>query len=105
MVWSPAVTRAPSVLRIVVCGLVVFMYRAGSRTVPEVDSVQHTNTVSKSSWPKRRGEEAGRRERARRVEKGMKSRLTNIKDRSGRHDLDVTIYRDEQRYVYLCITL
>ncbi|KAH8642462.1 hypothetical protein IG631_05404 [Alternaria alternata] len=66
MVWSPAVTRAPSVLRIVVCGLVVFMYRAGSRTVPEVDSVQHTNTVSKSSWPKRRGEEAGKKGRARR---------------------------------------
>ena len=61
MVWSPAVTRAPSVLRIVVCGLVVFMYRAGSRTVPEVDSVQHTNTVSKSSWPERRGEEAGKK--------------------------------------------
>lgn len=60
MVWSPAVTRAPSVLRIVVCGLVVFMYRAGSRTVPEVDSVQHTNTVSKSSWLKRRGEEVGK---------------------------------------------
>ena len=61
MVWSPAVTRAPSVLRIVVCGLVVFMYRAGSRTVPEVDSVQHTNTVSKSSWPKRRVVEAGKK--------------------------------------------
>jgi hypothetical protein len=60
MVWSPAVTRAPSVLRIVVCGLVVFMYRAGSRTVPEVDSVQHTNTISKSSWLKRRGEEVGK---------------------------------------------
>lgn len=29
----------------------------------------------------------------------MKSRLTDIKDRSSRHDLDVTIYQDEQRYV------
>jgi hypothetical protein len=47
----------------------------------------------------------GRRERARRVQKGMKNRLTDIKDRSGRHDLDATIYQDEQRYVYLCITL
>ena len=29
--------------------------------MPEVDSVQHTNTVSKSSWPERRGEEAGKK--------------------------------------------
>lgn len=29
------------------------------------------------------------------VQGGMKSRLTDIKDRSGRHDLDVTVYQDE----------
>jgi hypothetical protein len=41
------------------------------------------------------GKRRGRRERAMGVQGEMKSRLTDIKDRSGRHDLDVTVYQDE----------